>query len=342
MNTVVRSWLLPGLLLLPGAVAAEPPKTVHDLAPHASGVALVEVVAMTEYDMRPADGNKGVVFKLRLVRGSGEFRDTVYVVTEFGGLRPPDGPEPKSGPLKADSLRKGQRYWLAFISPYRHEYPQGVLAFWSEKDPAAETLEAAVKADVFRWQPQYDPKTGLTYGHVVGKEKWSVRVEKEGKVLWAKELPGTKVEGYFGLGLWESTGNTFPARLPPCGKILVAPTKTRLEDGNEFGLAAGTYHVNTGFDPETGMRYAAWVSLPQTSQVDLLHREYDPATGKAKREDRFDSLRSGGKAVGAKTEEWYRKISRTFDPATGKVTQEEVFRYDQAAEPDRRWVKVMP
>jgi hypothetical protein len=169
-----------------------------------------------------------------------------------------------------------------------------------------------------------------------------VRVEKQGKVLWEKEVPGTRTDGYFSWGLWDNTGTDFPARMPPCGKILIAETKSRLEKDNEFGLAAGTYHVNTGFDPESGKRYAAWVSLPQTSRVDLVHREYDPGTGRPKREERFDLVPSGGKAVGAKSEEWYRKTARRFDPDTGRVTAEEVFWYDQAAEPDRRWVKVKP
>jgi hypothetical protein len=169
-----------------------------------------------------------------------------------------------------------------------------------------------------------------------------VRVENRGKLLWNKDLPGTKLEGYLAWGLWETTGNTFPRRLPPCEKLLMARTETRLEASNEFGLDAGLYHITTGFDPETGVRWAAWVSLPQSPQIDLVHREYDTPTGKTKREDRFETLRTGGKAVGARSDEWIRKTSRTFDPATGKVTGEQVFRYDQFAEPDQQWVKVVP
>jgi hypothetical protein len=74
--------------------------------------------------------------------------------------------------------------------------------------------------------------------------------------------------------------------------------------------------------------------------VELVHREYVPDSGKVKREDRFEFPQTGGKAVGAKTEAWYKKTSRVFDIATGKVTSEEVFRYDQDAEPDKRWVKI--
>ena len=51
------------------ASAAEPPK-VEGFAPHAAGVALIEVTGREEYDERSSDGNKGVRFKLKRVRGT--------------------------------------------------------------------------------------------------------------------------------------------------------------------------------------------------------------------------------------------------------------------------------
>lgn len=322
-------------------VAADPQK-LDAVAPHAAGVALAEVVKVEEFDDRPMDGNKGVRFKLKLVRGTGEFEDTVTVVTAFGGLRPPGSKPKPSAPVRPESLEKGKRYWFAFSSRHQYEeYNQGVICFWPDTDAkVAEVMEAAVKNDLLKWHPQYDPQTELTYGRTVGEKSWKVRVEKAGKVLWEKELPGGPQDGYSSWGLWDNTGNSFPSTFPPCGKLLIAESKSKLDAGNEYGLAAGPYHVNTGFDPETGKRYAAWVSLPQVSSVELLHREYDPESGKPRREDRFDWPQTGGKAAGAKTENWYRKVSRLFDPATGKVTKEEVFRHDQDAEFDKRWVKV--
>jgi hypothetical protein len=95
--------------------------------------------------------------------------------------------------------------------------------------------------------------------------------------------------------------------------------------------------VKTGFDPETGKRLAAWVRKPQHSHVALVNRAYDPRTGKPRLEQRFDFPQTSGKAVGAKTDDWYRKIERIFD-AKGELAKEETFRYDQ--EQADRWVKV--
>jgi hypothetical protein len=328
------------LFALPlSALAVDPPK-VEEFAPHATGVALVEVVSAEKYDARPADGNAGVRFKFKLIRGTGDFHPEVHAITEYGGLRPPGFVPKPSLPVKADSLKKGERYWIAFASGHEQEkYNQGVIGFWPEKDAKAEALEAAVKSDAYRWHPQYDPKTELTSGRLIEKDGWRVRVEKGAKVLWTREIPGAPVEEYFSWGLWDNTGTDIPAKLPACGKVLIAETKMRLEKDNEFGLDPAVYYVNTGFDPESGKRVAAWVRKPQASHVALVNREYDPDTDKPKREERFAFLTTGGKAVGAKTEEWYRKIERTFD-AMGKVTKEVVFRYDDTAEPDKRWVKV--
>lgn len=144
-----------GLLVATSLYAADPPKA-EKLAPGAVGVALVEVTAVEKFDDRPADGNAGVRFKLKQVRGSGEFRDSVSTITEYGGLRPPGAPAPApSAPLKADSLKKGERYWIAFAAEDDwKKHNQGVIGTWPEKDPKTEAFEAAVKADAYRKRPQ--------------------------------------------------------------------------------------------------------------------------------------------------------------------------------------------
>src|SRR5262245_7126939 len=113
------------LLTLSFRALAEDPK-VEEFAPHASGVALVEVVKIKKYDERSTDGNKGVRFMLNRVRGSGEFYDTIDVATEFGGFRGGEVPEP-SAPVKADSLKKGDRVWVVFASRFEYKkHNQGV------------------------------------------------------------------------------------------------------------------------------------------------------------------------------------------------------------------------
>jgi hypothetical protein len=156
-------------------------------------------------------------------------------------------------------------------------------------------------------------------------------------VLWEAEFPGEPIDPQF-FRLYLSPGGDLDVPEPKCGQYLLAETDTRLEAGNEFGLPIGPYFVQSGFDPETGKRLASWVRKPQGPHVALVNRAYDPNTGKATFEQRFDFLGTGGKAAGAKTENWYRKIERTLD-ATGKVTKEETFRHDQELL-DNRWVMV--
>lgn len=320
------------------ALALTAPPTVDTLAPHAAGIALAEVTGVEEYDARPMDGNKGVRFKLKKVRGTGSFGDTVGVVTEFGGLRPPGSVPKPSVPLKPDSLKKGGRYWIAFSSRHDPAHNQGVIGFWPEKDAAAGVLDAAVKGDVLRWQPRYVPDLKLSYGHVVEKDGWRVRGERDGKVLWEKALPGKPLDDYH-FGLFQGTGGTFEVAMPECGHILLTESDARLEKGNEFGLPEGRYYVNNGLDPVSGRRHATWVRVAQGPGVEVMNRAYDLGTGKPTRDERFDRPRAGGKAAGAKTEEWWRKVERTYD-AAGRVTREDVFWYDESAEPEKRWVKV--
>ena len=310
---------------------------VEKFAPRASGVALAEVTAVEPFDGRPMDGPASVTFKLKLIRGSGAFPGEVSVITAYpGGMARGFVPKP-SLPVKPDSFKKGDRIWFAFASTHESDkHNQGVIGFWPENDAKAEALEAAVKADAYRWSPQYDPKTKLTYGRIIENDKWRVRVEKDGKQLWHKEVPGTKASDYDKWGLVDDTGGTLVVTMPRCGKILLAETSRRVENDNEFGIAAGTYWIKTGFDPETGQRLASWVRLPQPSHVAVVDRRYDPATGHPQFEQRYAFLRSGGKAAGAKSDDWFRKIERTFD-ATGKVTKEDVFRYDGSVE--GRWAK---
>jgi hypothetical protein len=327
------------LLVLPLRAGATDPK-VNEFAPHASGVALAEVVKIEKFDGRFVDGPAGVRFFLRVVRSTGEVPEYVEVITALGGIQFPGFEFKPSGIVKANSLKKGDRRWFAFASEYDYDkYTEGVIGFWSEEDPKAEVLDAAVKVDAYRWRPQYDPKTKLSFGRLFEKDQCRFRAEKDGKVVWEHALPGTKTGIAYDWSLVDGPGGDLPVPDTRSGKYLTIELSVRLEKGNEFGLDPGPYWVSTGFDPETGKKFAAWVRWPQESNVQLVNRAYDMDTGKVTLELRFAFLKTGGKAAGAKTEDWYRKIDRTFD-ATGKVTKEETFRHDQDADP--RWVKVKP
>ena len=161
-------------------------------------------------------------------------------------------------------------------------------------------------------------------------------MKKDGKELWQTEIPGTNTSDH-SWGLRTGTGGDLVVKMPKCGKIIMAETSRTIEKDNEFGIPAGTYWVNTGWDPETGKRLASWVRLPLAGHVGVVDRSYDADTGRPQFEQRYDFPKTGGNAVGAKTEEWFRKIERTFD-ATGKLTKEDVFRYDESV--TGRWRKV--
>jgi hypothetical protein len=320
---------------------AQPPD-LEKLAPHAAGLCLAEVLELKDFDGRAGDGNLETRVKLRIVAGTGTVLKELAIVKEYGGFRP-NGPEPKPrGPLWPDSLKKGKKYWFAFCSEHEGDrYEQMVINFWPEDAPEAAAFHRAVKEDRYRWQPEYDPETRLSYGHLIEpkQQRWHVRVERAGQVLWEAALPGKKSHRAYALTLLDNGYNDFPRKMPRCGKVLFAETAQPLGKGNEYGLPAGTYYVTHAFDPENGRRLSVYVAVHQDPQVDLLQRDYDPATGRLRYEDRYDWLDQGGKAVGGKEERWWRKISRTFDPASGAVTRTEVFRYDFDRQPDR-WVRV--
>lgn len=318
-----------------------------DLAPHAAGVALVEVVRVTERDTRPADGPLYDEVAFRVLRRSGETPEAIAVAKATGGHGPPPGhtkPPPPKFTVKPGALKTGQRYWVAFAS--RHErpaYPEGVIGFWPADDPTAtKVLGDAIEADLWRWNPEYDPKTGLTCGRVVepDKEQWRIRVEVGDKVLWVAAIPGRPSKRYYSWGFWSGGSGGFPAAVPEVGSVLVAETARPLAAGNEFDLPAGPYYVCTTFDPLTGRRLSACVTVHQDPHSIHVQREYHPKTGRLLREERFDWPNAGGKAVGAPNEDWYRKVARTFDPNSGKVTAEQVFRWDDTKSGDERWVRV--
>lgn len=331
--------------------AANPSTTPDPIAPHASGVALAEVVDIKPYNNLESDGDKGLLVKLRRIRGTGQFRDTIDVVTDFGRSSPDRKPE---GPATADSFKKGERYWIVFSSDRMRKYPQGIIAFWPEDSPTvAPRLEAAIRADAYRWQPQYDPETGFTIGHLSGTEEgsWRLRVAEEGKVLWETAVggkvlwettvPGIKWVFNLGLGFYNQYDG-FPANMPPGDRILVAPSKVEVGMKNDFDLPAGEYSISTGFDPRTGRRLAVWVFHIRKEYRNLLYRDYSSPTGNLIREDRFEYIEQGGRRIGAKTEEWWRRTSRAFDPRTGKVVSETVFRFEPGPDASKWWVKIQP
>jgi hypothetical protein len=336
----------PTLMLSLFIAAADKPPMLTELAPNAAGLALVEVVSVRDVDSRPNDGPLYAEIKLRVIKSTGAVESKLAIVKAPGGLGPPPiaGPKkPLPSPLKPNSLKKGEEYWIAFSSQYEQldRFPEGVINFWkSDDEKFAEVFDEAVRADSLQWRPQFDPKLGLSENFRVDadKKQFTIRVQKDGKVLWEKVIPGIRTESPFSQGFWDNGYNDFPRQFPKCGKILIAESIQTLEAKNEFDVQAGPYRICTAFDPENGQRMAVWIARPQTSDVAILHRDYNPKTGALKEEHRYSWPEKGGKDLGQKEERWWRRDVRFFDFA-GRVTKEEVFWYDASREGER-WVKI--
>ena len=336
--------LHPTLLLALLATAPEKP-TIETLAPHAAGVALVEVTAAKKYDERPSDGNAGVEFQFKILRKSGKVRTKIRVITAIGGARPAGAkPFKPSGPVKHDSFTSGKRYWIAFSAERDwKKYPQLVVCFHPESaKPAANLFDKAITANRYRWQPQYDRKLNLSYGYIESEvsDRWRIRVTRNGKTLWEKDVPGKKTGNYMAWTLYAGRMYGIPATLPKCGNVLYAQSTVELDAKNEYKIPAKTYNVITGYDPQTGRRVATWVVRHQSGWVNELHVDYHPKTGKPITRARWDSPTTGGRAIGGKKEAWWRKTVTRYDPKTGRETGREIYRYDETKPSSKAWVKV--
>ncbi|MBC8868499.1 MAG: hypothetical protein H8E44_03735 [Planctomycetes bacterium] len=277
-----------GALLLTGCgEQAVVSLSLDDLAPNAAGVCLAEIADLQEIDERPGDGNLFVRAKLRVIRGSGAIPERIDIVKEYGGLGPP-GPMPKPyGPLRPDSLTKGHRYWFAFCSKYEvvrsgTPYPQGVIRCWPEKQAdVAVTLEQAVCTDHYAWHPQYHPVMGLTHGYREEPEKnrWQIRVSRDGAVLWEKTLAGERADRYSSLGFIHQEDWPSYLQYSQSDTFLLAETATTLEDDNDYDLPAAKYYVLNIFDATTGKRAAVRVSLCEEGMVERVFRVLDTEAG---------------------------------------------------------------
>jgi hypothetical protein len=114
-------------------------------------LALIQVTAVKEEDQRPADGELLDVVSFKTLKSTGKIPVDIRITKAFAypqvaGM-PARGPVPASV-LFPNPLKAGERYWIVFNTTDPRKYPQGVVAFWPEKDAPAD-LEAAVTAGKF-------------------------------------------------------------------------------------------------------------------------------------------------------------------------------------------------
>lgn len=344
-NTISFALLV---LLLPscsGFPADQPllSERLEKLAPQAAGLAHVEVVDIKEVDSRPSDGPLYLDVRFRILGGTGIISEGVNIIKAIGGLRPPNAPPFKPhGPVKVDTFKKGQRYWVAFCSQYDWErYPQGVIKVWPDED-APKLLQEAIRTDHYAHKPEYDPRSGLTHSYrtITGKPGWRVRMERDGKLLWEVKLPGEKFKGEKFEGEWRLLNREqWPSGLGHAnqnrsGWYLMAETVSLLEEMNSYQLPAKKHRLTYALDADSGKTAAIWISrldLAPTSTPSVT-QYFDLNTGKVQREERFNLLEKGGLAVGAREERWLRKLVRTYDPNTGELKDEKVYHFTTSPE----------
>jgi hypothetical protein len=308
------------------------------LAPHAAGLAVVEVIDLKEVDWRGGDGPLQLDVHLCLVRQTGVTQNVVSIIKAPGGHPGPGSPPWKpSGPVKVDSFKKSSRYFVAFASQYDwNRCPQGVVAYWPEKY-APKELDEAIRTDALLHRPQYDPPSGLTHSYVIAKDKrsWTVRMERGGKRLWERTLSGEKFQGEQNEGQWRLYHrNQWSSHLEHAdrnrsGWYLFAETSDKLEPSNPYGLKPEHHRLTFAFDADTGKTAAIWVSrmdLGPTSTPSVV-QYYNLETGKRRREERLDLLDKGGLAAGNREERWLRKLVRTYDADGKRALKEETFRW---------------
>jgi hypothetical protein len=331
---VTTTLLLPLVLSGPQSQAGEPSlgERLEKLVPRAAGVAQVDVVSVKDIDSRPRDGPLSTDVRLRILRGTGATSTYIAIIKARGGLQPRNSPPFKPhGPVKFDSFKMGERYWVAFASPYDYERcPQGVVQFWLEKD-APKMLEEAVRADHYVGRPFYHPDSGLTHSYPPAKDtkSWQVRMERDGKRLWEVDLPGERYRGtYFRewlfLNLSQLPGDLGYDKESRAGVFLYADTTSVLEEGNRYRLDAGKYKLRYALMADNGK--IASISMFRFEKSDAsVNHYFDLKTEKLVREERYDWLEKGGLAVGATAEGWLRKVVRNFDAHTGKLHAEAIF-----------------
>jgi len=114
------------------------PVSAENLLLPASGACLAKISKLEEFDERPSDGDHYVKAWLDPIEVSGEVPDFLYLVIDYGGMRPAevlDELEQREMVLRHDSLQSGERHWFVFSEYYdSSKFPIGVAGWWKYDD----------------------------------------------------------------------------------------------------------------------------------------------------------------------------------------------------------------
>lgn len=321
------------ILFLFGTLRAE---QIESVAPHASALCLCEVTGVREIDFRPGDGPLVVEVDLDPKQKSGDIPKSLQIVKSPGGtpIELLGGQKEPSAPsiIQYDSLQRGKQYWLAFASKQDlKNHPQELVNWWPESTSSeiSSTLREAVAKDFYGWKPQFEPDTGLTYGFRVSDDakSWNVIVKKSGTELWTKRIDGEKSGIFTSWHLFSK--KSFPDLKnadPDAGDyFLIAQTTTVLSHDNEFDVPEGKYFLRYGFVASSGKLAAAWILKPQSGEAMVKARLFDISSGRPKSDAIYDSMQTGGRALGLDQDSWLRRTDREFEPFSGKLLSEKTW-----------------
>ena len=300
MQFIARAPIVPGLVFILLLCWAQDSFSqdipLDEKLERASGLALVEISSLTDFDRYPPANpgggyapswEKGWLVKFEILKSTGVTFEEQFFVTGIvyaGNFKGKKDETFHKAAIDSASLKVGDRYWVAFVASAdtlnndNGVNPYNVLLAKPESDKDASGLfEDAIEKDKFKWRPHHFGKRGLSAGHLVtAKDQWKIRVWKEGKLVWEKSIPGSP--GCFDSKLDERYFWRYeqgPSSFPRTKSQLFAATTSnvRLDDENEYGLPKGTYCLKNYFDAYSGAIKKVEISLKRGDRVRDV-REY--------------------------------------------------------------------
>lgn len=330
-----RLVLLFGCLVMSSSVSKAEDAILQGLTaytPQACGICLAKVVAVEDIDDRPTDGNLVRVLKLEIDKSTGLVSDRPGNIIAWGGSRHPNRPPPPL-PKLAVTPEIGKSYWFVFQQRYVFYRPANLISVWDVEDSnGSRSLKRAVESDVLKWKPIADAELGIDLGHFVdSRGEWSIRVTRAGKILWDRKVRGEMLAKFF--GFYRSGIDDVPVALPTPGKVVHAASRVQLKQGNEFGLAEGTYDITRAFNAISGKHCATYIR-EQSVLKNVLFVEYDQNEMPI-REHRFEYLKRVGNLQ--------TRLRKTvqIDPATRKRGTTQTYRYGQTLDGSYGWIKLL-
>jgi hypothetical protein len=208
---------------------------------------------------------------LKVIRATGQTLAEVGIFIAPGGVRPevPPGTPPAPSPkftMKPDDLVVGRRYWFARASDRDpHAYPDRVSGWWPADDSlAAPAFDSAVRDDVLRWSPTYDPGSELTYGLRTdpSRDTWQTRVWKDHYLLWERTFRGKHVAEWNLVPADVYPDSCLPPHTPANTLLLQAANFEVVPEKNEWAIPPGAYDVVYLLEARTGRKLSTLVRTP--------------------------------------------------------------------------------